>query len=95
MLNRIYTEPWKDYEFIDAGDNKKLERWGDVITIRPDRNAYFSPVLSKQQWLDTAHFEYVEINNQSGEWKALKDNQKKGKQHTGRCLAYSDHPIFN
>ena len=44
-MNRIYSEHWNEYELIDAGNNKKLERFGKIITIRPDRNAYFSPIL--------------------------------------------------
>ena len=77
MSNRIFTQPWKDYELIDAGNDSKLERWGEIITIRPDRNAYFSPVQSKQQWLDKAHFEFIETDNLSGEWKSIKDHQIK------------------
>ena len=36
-----FTEPWDDYELIDAGGGKKLERWGNIITIRPEMQAYF------------------------------------------------------
>jgi 23S rRNA (cytosine1962-C5)-methyltransferase len=32
---RIASE-WKDYELLDASGGEKLERWGDVILIRPD-----------------------------------------------------------
>ncbi len=32
-------EGWKDYELIDSGEGKKLERWGQFITIRPDPRA--------------------------------------------------------
>lgn len=39
-MKRIYSSHWSDYELIDAGNDKKLERWGNIITIRPDRNAY-------------------------------------------------------
>ena len=74
MTDRLFTEHWNDYELIDAGNDSKLERWGDVITIRPDRNAYFSPVQSKQQWLNKAHFEFIETSNNSGKWTNLKDN---------------------
>lgn len=31
-----YTKDWKDYEIIASGDGEKLERWGDVILLRPD-----------------------------------------------------------
>ena len=30
---------WKDYELIDSGEGKKLERWGQYVTIRPDPRA--------------------------------------------------------
>ena len=38
-MSRLFAQHWKDYELIDAGNEKKLERWGDVVTIRPERNA--------------------------------------------------------
>ena len=30
------AENWKDYEILDMSDGEKLERWGNVILIRPD-----------------------------------------------------------
>ena len=30
------TDSWKDYELIDTGDGMKLERWKDIILLRPD-----------------------------------------------------------
>ena len=27
---------WKDYEILDMADGEKLERWNNVILIRPD-----------------------------------------------------------
>lgn len=71
-MKRIYSSHWSDYELIDAGNNKKLERWGNTITIRPDRNAYFSPILSLQEWLQKAHFEFIEETPSKGTWKTLK-----------------------
>ena len=32
---KINTE-WKDYEIIATGDGEKLERWKDVVLLRPD-----------------------------------------------------------
>ncbi|MCP3675731.1 MAG: SAM-dependent methyltransferase [Gammaproteobacteria bacterium] len=73
-MQRTYSDPWKDYQLIDVGDNHKLERWGEIVTIRPDRNAYFQSVLSKDEWYDKAHFEFVETTKSSGTWKHLKPN---------------------
>ena len=38
---KLFTTGWNDYELIDVGGTKKLERWGKVITIRPESQAYF------------------------------------------------------
>ncbi len=71
-MKRIFSQHWSDYELIDAGNNKKLERWGNIITIRPERNAYFSPILSSIEWLQKAHFEFLEESSNTGNWKSLK-----------------------
>lgn len=71
-MKRIYSQHWKDYELIDAGNNKKLERWGKIITIRPDRNAYFTPILSENEWQQKAHYEFIEATTNTGVWKSLK-----------------------
>lgn len=71
-MKRIYSNHWADYELIDAGNNKKLERWGEIITIRPDRNAYFNPMLSQKDWNLKAHYEFIEVTKNTGVWKSLK-----------------------
>ncbi|MCL4405413.1 MAG: class I SAM-dependent methyltransferase [Patescibacteria group bacterium] len=35
----LTTEPWEDYELLDSGDNRKLERYGSAILIRPETQA--------------------------------------------------------
>ncbi len=76
-MKRIYSSHWSDYELIDAGNDKKLERWGNIITIRPDRNAYFSPIKSLKEWKQQAHFEFIEETSSKGTWKTLKQNTPK------------------
>ncbi|PAJ71726.1 SAM-dependent methyltransferase [Pseudoalteromonas sp. NBT06-2] len=71
-MKRTFTKHWNDYELIDAGNQEKLERWGDIITIRPDMNAYFKAILSEKEWRNKAHFEFVESSKSSGTWQALK-----------------------
>jgi len=72
-MKRIYSNPWADYELIDAGNNKKLERWGKRITIRPDRNAYFTPILSLKEWQQKAHYEFIEATTNTGTWISHKN----------------------
>ena len=46
----LFTQPWNDYELIDAGGGRKLERWGKLITIRPEVQAYFHSGLPFSEW---------------------------------------------
>ncbi|MFT5452767.1 MAG: 23S rRNA (cytosine1962-C5)-methyltransferase [Enterobacterales bacterium] len=76
-MKRIYSQSWTDYELIDAGNERKLERWGKIISIRPDRNAYFEPILSYDNWKEQAHFEFIENTKSSGVWNQLKPGVSK------------------
>jgi 23S rRNA (cytosine1962-C5)-methyltransferase len=74
IAQREYGLPWPDYELLDAGDGKKLERWGEVITIRPDLQAYFKPGWTYTQWQEMAHWEFEEQSSTQGLWKNIKPN---------------------
>lgn len=72
MNLREYGQPWPDYELLDAGDGKKLERWGTVITIRPEIQADSKPGWPYSQWLDMAHWQFEEQTSLQGSWKSIK-----------------------
>jgi len=74
---KLFAQGWKDYELIDAGGGKKLERWGDIITIRPEVNAYFKSEITFVDWEKRANWEFVSKGGQKGVWKALKPNSPK------------------
>lgn len=46
----LITEPSDDYELVDAGDGKKLERYGAVRMVRPDPQALFPIGGAKDDW---------------------------------------------
>ncbi|MFT5778166.1 MAG: 23S rRNA (cytosine1962-C5)-methyltransferase [Crocinitomicaceae bacterium] len=69
---RIYATGWDDYELIDAGGGQKLERWGKVITIRPEVQAYFRSGKPFEEWKLMAHWEFIPKSGQTGVWKQLK-----------------------
>ena len=71
-FNRLYTRGWEDYELIDAGGGKKLERWGFIITIRPEVQAYFKSEKTFQQWIEIANWEFISTGTKTGKWKCLK-----------------------
>lgn len=85
MSKKIYSQDWKDYELIDAGGDKKLERWGNIITIRPERQAYFQLGMSLKEWHDLAHLEFISQGKTSGEWIKLKNLEE-----VNWCIDYED-----
>ena len=72
-ISNLYTEHWADYELIDAGGGRKLERWGDMITIRPEFQAYFHSGLPFSEWMKMAHWEFIEKKGKKGVWKELRN----------------------
>ena len=65
------VEGFKDYELIDADSGERLERWGDIILIRPDPQIIWSGKRSDKRWFD-AHAVYHRSNSGGGYWETLK-----------------------
>lgn len=64
---------WKDYELLDHGNERKLERFGSVITDRPEPAANWAKSLPNSKW-EAANAIFTERKNQKGSWsKELKD----------------------
>ena len=66
-----YTNDFKDYELIDASDGQRLERWGDVILIRPDPQIMWSHKKTNPAW-EKAHAVYHRSSSGGGYWEPLK-----------------------
>ena len=75
-LTKTHATGWSDYELIDAGGGKKLERWGKIITIRPELQAYFKSELPFTEWKKLAHLEFIETKGQAGHWKEIQKAPK-------------------
>lgn len=58
---------WKDYELLDFGKGRKLERLGNLITDRPQPSATNVPSLDKAMW-NKADIYFKEEKNQKGNW---------------------------
>lgn len=86
---KIYTQQWADYELLDAGGGKKLERWGNIITIRPELQAYFKTEKTFKEWEQIAHWEFVSKGGQKGAWKALKKEVPKQWQITFEKIKFT------
>ena len=86
---RTFAKSWSDYELIDAGGGKKLERWGKLITIRPEVQAYFRSEKTFKEWEQLAHWEFVSKGGQQGVWKPLKKNVPKSWQISFEKLTFN------
>ena len=65
------TDNWKDYELIDCSDGERLERWGDIILIRPDPQIIWSSKKKNPLWKN-AHARYHRSNKGGGHWEMYK-----------------------
>jgi len=72
MVLSLTPENFSDYELIDSGGFSKLERFGQIITIRPEPQAVWDASLSQSEWEKTAHVKFVSRSSSSGDWKKLK-----------------------
>ncbi len=62
---------WEDYELIDTADGQRLERWGDIILIRPDPQIIWSSEKKNPLWKN-AHAIYKRSSSGGGAWQYLK-----------------------
>ena len=65
------SDKWKDYELIDTSDGERLERWGDIILIRPDPQIIWSSEKKNPLWY-SAHARYHRSNRGGGSWEQYK-----------------------
>lgn len=70
-MNQI-ADNWKDYECIAAGNEEKLERWGDIILRRPDPAVIWPRVHASTKW-EHPHAHYHRSNRGGGHWEFKAD----------------------
>jgi len=79
-ISLITPAKWDDYELIDSGHFRKLERFGEYILSRPEPQAVWSAALSQAEWEKKAHAVYTRrkgssvalLDDEKGEWKLRK-----------------------
>lgn len=65
------TATWKDYELIDTGSGERLERWGDILLIRPDPQIIWESDKKDPRWKN-AHARYRRSSTGGGKWEVYK-----------------------
>lgn len=72
-MTRFQPQGWKSYSLIDSGNGEKLERFGNVILIRPEVTAIWPKSLSAKEWKSLAHGRFEQTDSRSGKWKKFKE----------------------
>ena len=62
------ADKWIDYELLDASRGERLERWGDIILIRPDPQILWDTPRRDPRWKQ-AHARYHRSNTGGGQWE--------------------------
>ncbi len=65
------TANWKDYELLDTSAGERLERWGDIVLIRPDPQIIWNTPKEHPLW-NSAHARYLRSSTGGGNWQELK-----------------------
>ena len=52
----LTSDDWSDYQLLDSGDLRKLERFGKVRVNRPDPQAFWKPAAPVASWKADAVF---------------------------------------
>lgn len=73
MIALHKPESWTDYELLDSGHFRKLERFGKWILERPEPQAIWAPSLSETDWERqvAARFSRSKSNPESGVWEKV------------------------
>lgn len=72
------SKDWKDYELLDSGCGEKLERFGQIITVRPEPKALWDKSMSEAEWRQLAHFSFKLASAQNGGRDAGKGGKNAG-----------------
>mgnify|MGYP004530032123 CR=1 FL=1 len=64
------ADKWKDYRVIATGDGYKLEKWGDVILLRPDPQVIWHAQTDMENYPGLCA-KYVRSGTGGGGWKYL------------------------
>lgn len=78
----LLTSPdWVDYELLDSGNCRKLERFGSYRLDRPEAEAAWAPALPAAEW-KTAHARYNSPGEESaGHWDFQHDMPSRWQIH--------------
>ncbi len=75
-INLTTSPDWKDYQLLDSGNGKTLERFGKYLLIRPRPQAIWSPALPASEWKKANATLVEEKQEYGGKWSILNPMEK-------------------
>lgn len=63
---------WKDYELLDCSEGERLERWGEIVLIRPDPQVIWKTAKKHPLW-NKAHARYNRSSSGGGGWTVYRE----------------------
>ena len=76
MSMRFVPILWRDYALLDSGNGKRLERFGEVTTERPDPFALWEPACDASLWR-TADASFEPTGRTHGKWRTAPGTPKR------------------
>ncbi len=67
----IISNEWKNYEILDASNGEKLEKWNNIILLRPDPQIIWNNGNLLEKY-DNINAHYHRSNKGGGYWENLK-----------------------
>jgi 23S rRNA (cytosine1962-C5)-methyltransferase len=74
QLQTLAAEPWPDWELLDSGNGRKLERYGPYTVVRPEPQAMWTP--ARTDWEPDATFVPGSDEEGGGRWVRHRDVPK-------------------
>ena len=69
VTRTLIADGWKDYELLDCGSGRKLERFGKQTVNRPDPQAFWLPSKPVESWKADAVFNEKSETDDRGRWE--------------------------
>lgn len=90
---------WKDYQIIATGDGQKLEKWGNLVLLRPDPQIIWKSdvPLEKHKAINA---KYIRSNQGGGRWEYkgnVPDNftvERKGLKFSLKLMGFKHTGLF-
>ncbi len=67
-INICFPRYWDDYQLVDSGGGRKLEKYGPHLLIRPEAEAVWKPALPEKDWQKAAAEFLPSPEENGGHW---------------------------